>query len=184
MFHRMYLRESRNCCMSLFFSTLKKSPALLLAAFAAFFCTFLLVYALTLEHFFELAPCPLCIAQRFFFFLIALSALAYLWWPRVVTERIVGIKVIGYALLGGALAARQVWMQWHPVPVDPTRCGVSFGSFIDQLLQALGGSGNCAQVDWTLLTLSLAEWSLLSFTFLLAVGGWFLWRSFRLPKYE
>jgi disulfide bond formation protein DsbB len=54
---------------------------------------------------------------------------------------------------------------------------VSFGSFIDQFLQALGGTGDCAKVDWTWLTLSIAEWSLLSFIFLFGVGVWFLWRK-------
>lgn len=140
----------------------------------AIFCACLLAFAFVLEYFVALTPCPLCIVQRIFFFLIGAVAASFLWWPKVVTKGIVGIKITIYALLGGAIAVRQVWMQWHPGNLDPTRCGVSFGSFIDQFLQALGGTGDCAKVDWTFLHLSIAEWSALSFSVLLLGGLWFL----------
>lgn len=149
------------------------------AIFTAFFVVYLLGFALVLEHFVELTPCPLCIAQRIFFVLIGLVALSFLLFPKVVTTSIMGIKMTLYALIGGAIAARQVWMQWYPENIDPTRCGVSFGSFIDQFLQALGGTGNCALVDWTLIGLSIAEWSLLSFILLLCVGIWFIRKAWQ-----
>lgn len=138
------------------------------------FVTYLLVFALALEYFVELTPCPLCIAQRIFFFLIGLAAAFFLTFPKFVTLRITGFKITVYALLGGAIAARQVWMQWYPGVIDPTRCGVSFGSFLDRFFQALGGTGDCAVVDWTFITLSIAEWSFLSFVALLCIGLWFL----------
>jgi disulfide bond formation protein DsbB len=68
-------------------------------------------------------------------------------------------------------------MQHHPPTTDSAGCPVSFGSFIDQFLQALGGTGDCAKVDWTFITLSIAEWSLISFIFLFIVGVWFWQRS-------
>lgn len=165
-----------------FFNPIQTISAPLVAKMTLLFCGFLLGFAFILEYFVELTPCPLCIAQRIFFFLIGLASAAFLWWPAVVTKRVVGIKITAYALLGGAIAARQVWMQWYPENLDPTRCGVSFGSFIDQFLQALGGSGDCAVVDWTLMHLSIAEWSLISFVILLLVGCWFLWKGFSSPQ--
>lgn len=160
--------------MSSFFNTLQNIPALLAAKLTVFFCGFLLLFALALEHFIELTPCPLCIAQRFFFLLIGLTAFVFWQWPKFITQKLVGVKIVAFALLGGIIAIRQVWMQWHPQNLDPTRCGVSFGSFIDQFLLALGGTGDCATVDWTLIGLSIAEWSALSFIVLFFVGVWFI----------
>lgn len=146
----------------------------LVAWLTVLFVTYLLVFALVLEYFVELTPCPLCIAQRLFFFLIGLAAAFFLAFPKFATLRITGFKITAYALLGGAIAARQVWMQWYPGVIDPTRCGVTFGSFVDRFLQALGGTGDCAVVDWTFMTLSIAEWSFLSFLILFCIGLWFL----------
>lgn len=160
--------------MSLFSNFLKNISAATVAAFATVFCAFLLSFAFVLEYFVELTPCPLCIAQRFFFFLIGLTAFCFLWWPRVVTSKIVGIKITAFSLLGGAIAARQVWMQWHPATQDSEGCGVLLGNFVQNFLQAFGGSGDCSKVDWTWASLSIAEWSFLSFALLFLIGVWFL----------
>jgi disulfide bond formation protein DsbB len=158
--------------MSSFSNTLKNIAPQMVAALTALFCAFLLAFAFVLEYFVELAPCPLCIAQRLFFILIGFVAVGFLW--GVIARKTAGVKIIILSLLGGGIAFRQVWMQWYPGNIDPTRCGISFGSYIDQFLEALGGTGSCAKVDWTLIGLSIAEWSLLCFIFLLLVGIWFL----------
>lgn len=168
--------------MASFFKTIQNIPSSVVAGLTAIFCAFLLAFAFVLEAFVALTPCPLCIAQRFFFVLIGLVAVVLLWWPKILTKGLVGLKIAVYALLGGAIAARQVWMQWHPQAIDPTRCGVSFGSYIDQFLLALGGSGDCATVDWTFLTLSIAEWSFFSFVVLFLAGCWFIWQGFFVEK--
>ncbi len=154
----------------------RTSPAVA-AGLTTLFCVFLLGFALVLEYFVELTPCPLCIAQRIFFVLIGATTFFYLWFPKLLSQKLLAIKVMALAFFGGAIAARQVWMQHHPPVVDSDGCVVSFGSFIDQFLQALGGTGDCAKVDWTFLTLSIAEWSLISFIFLFIVGVWFWQRS-------
>lgn len=141
------------------------------------FCAGLLLFALALQYFVALTPCPLCIVQRFFFLLIGLTAVGYLSSMIFFKERVTGLLIIIFSLTGGAVAARQVWMQHFPESVDSTRCVVYFGSFIQSVIYSLGGSGNCSVVDWTFLTLSIAEWSLCSFSFLLIVGIWFASRS-------
>jgi disulfide bond formation protein DsbB len=118
--------------MASFFKTIKNIPSPVVAGLTAIFCAFLLASAFILETFVALAPCPLCIAQRFFFVLIGLVAVILVWWPRILPKGVAGVKIAVYSLLGGAIASRQVWMQWHPQNIDPTRCGVSFGTYIDQ----------------------------------------------------
>ena len=157
----------------------KPVSARIIAQGTLLFCVFLLSFAFVLEYFVELTPCPLCIAQRIFFFLVGLVGAAFLWFPKWVPQRLAALKIMIFSLLGGAIAARQVWMQWHPHQVESDGCAVLFGNFIQNFLQALGGTGNCATVDWTLIGLSIAEWSLLSFLFLMTVGGWLFLATFR-----
>ena len=146
----------------------------------ALLCTGLLGFALVLEYFVNLVPCPLCIVQRFFYALILIIALlAYSGWFQSVNTRVYGGIIFALSVLGGAVALRQVWLQhFIPLDTDPTRCGVFFGSFIQSVLLALGGLGNCAIVDWTFLSLSIADWSFLCFL-LLSFAGLFLvlWKS-------
>lgn len=170
--------------MSSFFNSVKNIPSSIVAGLTAVFCAGLLAFAFILEIFVSLTPCPLCIAQRFFFVLIAVVAVGFLWWPQLVTKKIVGIKITAFSLLGGAIALRQVWMQWHVADIDSSGCAVLFGSFFEKFLQALGGTGDCAKVDWTFLQLSIAEWSAVSFLALFSVGMWFLWQGFWTQKNE
>lgn len=139
------------------------------------FCAFVLGFAFVLEYFVELTPCPLCIAQRIFFFLVGITTFVFAVWPEWLGQKWLAIKIMLFSVLGGGIAARQTWMQHHPPVVDSDGCPVSFGSFVDQFLQALGGTGDCAKVDWTFIGLSIAEWSLLCFIFLFIVGVWFFW---------
>lgn len=146
-------------------------PILLLVAF---YCASLLVFAFVLVRVADLVPCPLCIVQRFFYAFVGLAAIiGYLgWWPRF-TPRIAGGTIMILASLGWLVAARHVYLQrFHEV--DPgSGCAVSFGSFLDDFIFALGGTGNCAIVDWSFIGLSIADWSLLAFTGL-ALAGFFI----------
>lgn len=137
----------------------------------ALFCVGLLVFALILQYFISLTPCPLCIVQRFFYFLIGVTALsASFGWLKDIPIRMYGILMIILSLLGGSVALRQVWLQQHPTLADPTICFVPFGSFLNSVILSLGDTGSCETRDWTLFSLSIADWSLLCFIFLLSVG--------------
>lgn len=134
----------------------------------------LLGFAFVLEYFVDLVPCPLCIVQRFFYLLIGLTALAALFWSQVFTRLRSGSLVLLWAIIGGGVALRQVILQHQPQDIDSTGCAVSFGSFFDSFLYALGGRGNCGVVDWTFLTFSIAEWSLVWFGIFFFVGVYLL----------
>ncbi len=145
----------------------------------ALFCGGLLAGAVVIEYAVKLVPCSLCVAQRIFFGLIGLTALAaYLGWFERCGRFLVAGLILTLSLLGGAIALRQVWIQHFPLPgFDPSKCVVSLGSFIDSFLRALGGLGSCAVRDFTLLGLAIPEWSLLAFLGLVGVSGWLLWFS-------
>ncbi|MCO2725675.1 disulfide bond formation protein B [Pseudomonas aeruginosa] len=140
---------------------------LFLLAFLA--CVAIMGGALYLEHVVGLEACPLCVVQRIFFILIGLTCLAgAIQGPGLRGRRIYSVVVFLLALGGGATAARQVWLQTVPLDQLPA-CLPS----LDYMMQALPfqevirlvlhGTADCAQVSWTLFTLSIPEWSLLAF---------------------
>jgi disulfide bond formation protein DsbB len=138
-----------------------------------------MAFALYLQHVEHLDPCPLCIFQRVGLMAMGLFALiAALHNPAKRGLRI-GYSVL--ALLGitwsVGVAARHVWLQ-HLPPQDVPACGPGLDYWIDvfpmqEVVQkVLHGSGECAKVDWTLLSWSLPHWGLLFFSVLLITSVW------------
>lgn len=144
-------------------------------------CAGLIGFGLALQHGKGVEPCPLCILQRYGFVIAGLLALlAGLHNPSGFMRRFYGLLVAGAALAGGAVAVRQVWLQHNP----PTQlaCGPDLAYLVgklplsDVLPRLFHGEGDCTKVDWTLFSLSIAEWALVCFAFILLVA---LWQSFR-----
>ena len=69
---------------------------------------------------------------------------------------------------GAGTAGRQVWLQ-HLPPDQVPKCGPDLYYMIDHfplgkvVANLFRGSGQCAEVTWRLLGLSIAEWSLMCF---------------------
>jgi protein dithiol:quinone oxidoreductase len=132
-------------------------------------------YALYTQYVGGLEPCPLCMSQRVFYILTGAIALIAALHNR--HRGMYGILMTLSALAGAGVAGRQVWLQ-HLPPSEVPACGPSLEymlqtlPFGDVLMRMLKGDGNCAVVDWQLLGLSMAEWSLLCFIALVIVGLW------------
>lgn len=143
------------------------------------YCAALLVFALIVVRVVDgLVPCPLCIVQRFFYAFVGLAALVgYMgWWSRF-SDRIAGAVVALFAFAGWLVAARHVYLQRFNEADPSSGCAVSFGSFLDDFIFALGGTGNCAIIDWSFIGLSIADWSFIAFTMLMAAGIWIYLKS-------
>lgn len=153
------------------------------AIFALLFatCAVLLGVGLYLQHVVGLEPCPMCILQRYAFVAVAAVALlAALHGPKAWGMRVYAALTGTFAIAGGSVAARQTLLQRFP-PAESQSC---LPTDLDYLLetfplaQALpkifAGTGDCAKVDWRLLGLSIAEWSLACFVAVLAVSVWVL----------
>lgn len=125
----------------------------------------------------NLEPCPLCILQRVFTLVVGvIFLLALLHNPGQTGVRIYGGLAGLVALFGGAISARHVWIQNLPADQLPS-CGPGLSFMLenfplgDALTMVLRGSGECAEVLWALLGLSIPAWTLLAFVFL-ALLGW------------
>lgn len=132
-------------------------------------CVVLLATALYFQHVMGLEPCPLCIFQRIF--VIALGAImlvAAIHNPGRLWRRVYGAGMLVFALLGVVVAGRHVWLQSLP-PDQVPECGPGLEYMLQSfpLVQALElvfrGSGECAEVQWTFLGLSIPAWTLVIF---------------------
>ena len=139
-------------------------------------CAALLGYGYYLQYVQGLEPCPLCMVQRGFFYLVlAIFLVAALHDPRRVGIAVYAALAIVFAAGGAAIASRQVWLQ-HLPPDKVPQCGPDLFFMLNNLplsrtLEKLFyGSGECAAVDWKFLGLSIAGWSLVWFI-ALAIGA-------------
>ncbi len=149
---------------------------------AATACVLLIVAALYMQHVMGLEPCPLCILQRIAVIALAVVfGLAALVNPRGWGRRLAGLLVLLVAVAGGAVAVRQVWLQHLPEDQVPA-CGPGLDYMLEVLPWrkvldlVLRGSGECAEVHWRLLGLSIAEWMVLVFAVFVIAGASLLFR--------
>jgi disulfide bond formation protein DsbB len=146
-------------------------------------CVALLGFALYMERFGGLRPCPLCTFQRAAFIILGLVFLvAGLHAPRSAGgRRGYGVFALVAATVGIAIAGRHVWLTYLP-PDQVPACGPDLAYMMDAfplgdvVRKVLTGSGECAKVDWTLLGMSMPEWSLLCFIIL---ALWALYAAFK-----
>ncbi len=145
---------------------IRRASSETLAICALFLCGVLLSGALVMEHLFAMAPCPLCLMQRIWFFGVGLfAAIGLLHDPRWGIYPLLGL---GSALTGAGFAVRQLYLQSLPADQVPA-CGPGIDYMIEALpmsevLAAMTrGTGDCAEVGWTFLGISLPGWSLLGF---------------------
>lgn len=149
-------------------------------------CAALLAYALYSQYYGGLMPCPLCTFQRGAFILLgAVFLLGALHAPKGQGgRRAYGLLALLAAGLGMVVAGRHVWLQHLPADQVPA-CGPDLSFMMeafplaDVLRKVFTGSGECAEVDWTFLGLSMPEWSLAWFAGLALLA---LYAGFRRRK--
>lgn len=147
-------------------------------ASAGLLCLIIFSASVFIQNHFGLAPCPLCMLQRFV--MIGIGMVLLLWlihcpknWQRFVYG---GLSLL-LSAAGIGLATRQVWIQHQPADIHASCLpGLSYlfqhMSFGKALKLALHGSQECGSVHWSLLGLSLAGWSLLVFIVLFFLSIW------------
>jgi disulfide bond formation protein DsbB len=132
----------------------------------------------------QLTPCPLCLMQRFFVFLLGL--LSILGWCFSAPRRVRWVVVFQmlFACAGLFFSVRQLWIQSFP-PDQAPACLPSFDILIkyyplrDALYHFFWGAGDCAEVSWQWFGLSMPAWAALYFLVMLLGGAiiFFLYSS-------
>ena len=145
-------------------------------------CAALIAIALYFQYVMDLEPCPLCIVQRIFFVVVGVICLvAFLHNPRGWGNKIYGLLGALGALAGAAVAARHVWLQNLPPELVP-ECGPGLeymmrvfplGQVVDMVFT---GSGECAEVVWRFLGLTIPGWTLVVYAAIFSIA---LYQAFR-----
>ena len=154
-------------------------------------CVAMMAYALYTQHVLGLAPCNLCIFQRVAVIALGIVFLvAVLHRPGNSGSRIYAFGVFLVAGFGVAVASRHVYIQNLPADEVPA-CGPGLDYMMDTLPLAqvfekvFTGSGQCADIDWSFLGMSMPMWVLISLVVVGVAGVWWNWRQFisqRLPN--
>ena len=144
--------------------------SLRLYSFIPFITTVLLLaYAYYEEYVEYLDPCPLCMVQRLVFLIIGvLFLLTLVKPPQFVFRKVVAVIIAIVSLMGVAVSARHIWIQNLP-PDEVPACGPGLFYMLDTLpfgavfQEILHGSGECAEVSWRFLSLTMPMWTLVCF---------------------
>ena len=151
-----------------------------LAGFLA--CAGMMSFALYAQYVLLLDPCPLCVFQRIASILLGTVFLAAAMHnPGRLGARVYGLLVAVAGGFGVSVAVWHVRLQNMPADDVPS-CGPGFEYIMDNfaLFDALSmifkGSGECADVVWRLLGLSMPSWVIIGLGGL-AIAG--IWNNFR-----
>lgn len=148
-------------------------------------CSLLLSYGYYLQFVDNLDPCPMCIFQRICYLAIAVAAfVAFIHKPGRAGALSYSTVMGLFALLGAGIAGRQTWLQHLPPELVP-ECGPGLEFMLDMypiletIKRSLIGTGDCAEVNWQFVGLSIAEWSLICFIGLSIVAAYQFVTNFR-----
>lgn len=133
-----------------------------------------MVYLQGVKH---LTPCPMCVMQRIAFLLAGFAALIAALHNPDRRGRIAYGSLIGVAALAGlAVALRQVYLIHFP---NRFECGISPE---EKILDALPlaswwpamfkAEGDCAEVVWTFLGITIPAWAVVAFAGIVAAALW------------
>lgn len=141
-----------------------------------------MLFALWLQHYQQLEPCPLCVFQRIAMMATgAVALLAFLHGPDRFGRRLYAGLTVLAALVGIGVAGRHVWLQ-HLPPDEVPSCGPGLDYWLDTfpLFEVVGkvlrGSGECAEIDWVFMGITLPGWTLAVFAGLFVLAVWQLIR--------
>lgn len=141
-------------------------------------CAGMMAFALFAQHVLLLDPCPLCVMQRLAVISLGTVFLvAALHNPPGWGSRVYAAVLALPALAGIGIAAWHVRLQNLPPDQVPS-CGPGLDYMLETLplTEVLGkvfqGSGECAEVVWQFLGLSMPGWVLVCLLGLGSVGVW------------
>lgn len=140
-------------------------------------CVAMMGFGYFLQYIMNLEPCPMCILQRIAIVTVGfVFLLAALHNPRGWGARIYAALLALTTGIGAALSLRHVWLQ-NFLPADrELACGGGLDYMLEvfspgeALAMVLAGTGDCTEVAWSFLGLSIPAWTLVCFILLGSIG--------------
>ena len=127
-------------------------------------CAGMMGFALFAQHILELEPCPLCVFQRVAVIgLGVVFLIAAIHNPSGSGRWVYAVLVALAAAAGLGVSGRHYWLQNLP-PDQVPACGAGLDYMLETLpltevmQKVLSGSGECSEVVWEFLGLSMPAW--------------------------
>ena len=153
-------------------------------ALGALTCVVLLAYAFFEQFQMGVEPCPKCIFQRVAFMAMAIFFLVgALHGPGAVGRRIYAILVAIAAATGAVVAVRHLVVQLTPHDPLMEGCGPGLNYLLDSfpiaqaIKKAFMATGDCGEISWTFLGVTMPGWTLICFVLIGAGALWAGWRK-------
>lgn len=123
-----------------------------------------------------LPPCPLCMFQRACLVGVGFFCLmGIVFSPKKTGSKVLALGATIFSILGLSIAGRQVWLQHLPKDQVP-ECGPDLEFMLDAfplsetIQTVLSGSGECAEVLWQFIGLSMPEWMVIIFGLMVIIS--------------
>ena len=145
-------------------------------------CAVLIVFAMYNQYVQYLLPCPLCVLQRVAFMWMGAAALvACIHNPGRTGQQVYAWLLVLGAVFGAVIAGRHVWLQNLPEALVP-ECSPGLNYMLEnfpvgEIIKTIFyGSGDCAEILWTFLGMSMPQWT---FVWYVGLGLVTLWAVYR-----
>ena len=148
----------------------------------------LLLFAYYLEYWHNIIPCPLCLLQRFcFYILAAIFLVAFITQPKNIGHYVYGALIIIVAATGILIASRQLFLQ-HMPPDQTLACAADITYLLQTfpltqvISQVFKGSAECAISQWSFFNLDMAGWALIWYAIFILFAIYFIIAPKRVKK--
>lgn len=148
----------------------RTKPILLLAALISLA---LLGVGLYLQHVQQMAPCPLCIIQRYAFAAVAVICLIFFALPAGTARAGAGLGMLA-AIAGAGVAGRHLWVKANPnatCGIDPLETALNRFPTAELMPFLFKADGFCTAEYDPILGLSIPQWALIWFVILAILLG-------------
>ena len=132
----------------------------------------LVILSVIIQEIFNLEPCPLCITQRVIFLTLGITFLIF-YFKQI--NKIIELSILGMInLIGLIFAIRHVLIQRKVINI-PAECGIDLEYMFDnfplrEVFELIfRGTGDCSEIDWSFLGITIPEWSAIWFLILMAM---------------
>lgn len=146
-------------------------------------CALLLAYAIFEQFQMHVEPCPMCIFQRIAFIAMGIVFLiGAVHSPGAKGRRVYAVLVAIGALAGAGVAINHLRLQYSPHDPLMGGCGPGLAYMLDAfpltdaIKKAFIGSGDCGDINWTFLGLTMPAYTLIAYVLL---GAGAIWAGFR-----
>jgi disulfide bond formation protein DsbB len=139
--------------------------------FGAIIAFLMIILALTIQLYFDLEPCPLCITQRIIFIVIGVLFIIFSLLPfNQIIKLSHLISIVSAGLVGVIFSIRHILIQAKIIEI-PAECGIDLDYMFENfpLTEAVNllfkGTGDCSEIDWTFFGITLPQMALLGYIF-------------------